>query len=297
MKTLFKTFNSSYYETVCDFLIEVSKDERRHINWNWARWEWMVFHPEFNNSLTDKIGLWFCSSNNVLVGITTYDHYFGEAFYAVKIGYEELEKEILEYAIANFSNEDGLGIAVCESDTQRINFLLHNGFREDNNSENILEINMANITFSYFLSKGIRMKSLHIKEDLYKHHKVLWEGFENDGSVPYDEKTINQQKRMLSAPHLNPDLHTIAENEKGEYIAYCGCWYNPTTDYAYFEPVCTIPQYRGMEIGKAVVLESLKKCYEKGAKKAYVISESPFYKSIGFVQQSHYNFYWHHISG
>jgi len=290
MKFVYKTFDSSYYDTVCDFLIELSNDDRKHINWNWARWEWMVFHPEFDNSLANKIGLWFY--NNELVGMTTYDHYFGEAFYAVKKGYEEVEKEIIEYAITNFSNENGLGIAVNVIDSHTIDLLLSYEFVKNKNTENILENKFEGRSFDYTLPKGIEVRNLDIKNDLYKHHKVLWQGFENDGDFPIDEQTIDKQKRMLSASHLNSYLHVVGVNEDDEYVAYCGCWYSSKTDYAYVEPVCTVPHYRKMGIGKALVLEALKRCYSEGAKKAYVISDSPFYKSLGFVQHSHYNFYW-----
>ncbi|WP_078554026.1 GNAT family N-acetyltransferase [Bacillus alkalicellulosilyticus] len=290
MKYRYKTFDSSFYDTVCDFLIELSKDDRNHINWNWARWEWMVFHPEFDNSLADKIGLWFY--HNELVGMTTYDHFFGEAFYAVKKGYEELEKEILKYAITTFSNENGLGIAVNDTDSHTRDLLLSYEFVKDKNTENILENIFEGRRFDYTLPTGIEVRNLDIKNDLSKHHKVLWEGFENEGDLPLDEQTIDKQKRMLSAPHLNSYLHVVAVNEDGVYVAYCGCWYNPKTDYAYIEPVCTVPQYRKMGIGKALVLEALKRCHSEGAKKAYVISDAPFYKSLGFVQHSHYNFYW-----
>ena len=34
----------------------------------------------------DKIGLWYC--NEKLVGIATYDHYFGEAFLQLNKGLE-----------------------------------------------------------------------------------------------------------------------------------------------------------------------------------------------------------------
>lgn len=99
-------------------------------------------------------------------------------------------------------------------------------------------------------------------------------------------------KNKLKAPHLNSYLHLVAVNEDGEYVAYCGCWYNPKTDYAYVEPVCTIPRYRKKGIANALVLEALKRCYSEGAKKAYVISDLPFYKNLGFVQHSRHNFYW-----
>lgn len=114
MNAIFKNYSQSDYETVCEFLIELSKSNRNKINWNWARWEWMVFHPEFDHTVAEKIGLWFFK--NELIGMTTYDHYFGEAFYAVKEGFEGVEKEVLEYAIRHFGNENGLGIAVNQED-------------------------------------------------------------------------------------------------------------------------------------------------------------------------------------
>jgi len=115
MKIVFRNFDDSCYDKVCDFLIELSQYERTHINWNWARWEWMFFHPDFNRDLKNKIGLWYLDEE--LVGLATYDHYYGEAFFATKQGFEDLEKDILEYAIATFSNENGLGIAVNDKDS------------------------------------------------------------------------------------------------------------------------------------------------------------------------------------
>ena len=291
MKTTFKNFDNSYYDSVCDFLIELSKDDLKHINWNWARWEWMAFHPEFNAGLADKIGLWFCSDE--LVGMTTYDQYFGEAFFAVKKGFEELEKDILEYAIATFTDENGLGIAVNDTDTNTIDLLRSYGFAKHDNTENILELTFENLTFDFSVPQGIAIKNLDTKKDLYKHQKVLWKGFDHEGNAPDDETTVNKQKTMLAAPHLNSYLHTIAENEEGEYVAYCGCWYSLKTVYAYVEPVCTIPQYRNKGLGRAVLLEALKRCCSLGAKKAYVISNDNFYKSLDFHQHSHYAFYWH----
>ncbi|MGU8721895.1 hypothetical protein ACV3RU_03745 [Clostridium perfringens] len=40
-------------------------------------------------------------------------------------------------------------------------------------------------------------------------------------------------------------------------------------------------------------MEAFKRAYILGAKKAYVISDSDFYKSLVFKQHSHYTFYWH----
>lgn len=293
MKIVFRNFDDSCYDKVCDFLIELSKDDRKHINWNWARWEWMFFHPDFNRDLKNKIGLWYLDDE--LVAIATYDHYFGEAFFATKQGFKELEKDILEYAIANFSNENGLGIAVNDKDTHILDLLRSNDFVKNDLTENILELELENISSEFIISEGITIKNIDIKNDIYKLHHMLWKAFDNEGPVPVDETTMSKQKEMLSAKNLNTFLHIVAENEAGDYVAYCGLWYSQKTDYVYVEPVCTIPEYRRKGLGKAVVIEALRRSRSLGAEKAYVISNSYFYKSLGFQQHSHYTFYWHNI--
>ena len=126
MQCMFRNFNRSYFEKVHEFLIALSMDNHTHINWNWERWEWMFFHPEFDKNSLDKIGLWFFHEN--LVGVAIYDYYFGEAFFATKKGFEELEKDILDYMVENFSDENGLGIAVNDEDARTIELMKSNGF-------------------------------------------------------------------------------------------------------------------------------------------------------------------------
>ena len=55
----------------------------------------------------------------------------------------------------------------------------------------------------------------------------------------------------------------------------------------------TVPEYRNKGIARTVLIEALKRAYDLGAKKAYVISDSDFYKSLGFKEHSHYTFYWY----
>lgn len=291
MNIAFRNFDDSYYDRVCDFLIELSQKDRNRINWNWARWEWMFFHPDFDHSLKNNIGLW--EHNGELIAIATYDHYFGETFFAARPGFEELEQEILDYAMTVFRNEKGLGIAANDRDTRLLDNLRSRHFAENDLTENILELELEHMCLESTIPEGITLKPIDIRSDVYKLHHMLWKAFENEGPVPVDEATMSKQENMLSAPHLNPFLHVVAENENGEYVAYCGLWYSPKTDYVYVEPVCTVPEYRQQGLGRAVVLEALNRSRSLGAEKAYVISDSNFYRSLGFRQHSHYTFYWH----
>lgn len=262
-----------------------------HINWNWARWEWMFFHPEFDRDSIEKIGLWL-SEDSELVGVAIYDHYFGEAFFAVKPGHEELEKSIIDYMTENLSDESGLGIAVNDEDIRLKELLTAYGFTENEQSENVLELSLEGYDLSVKDNIEVTLREIDINSDLYKHHALLWKGFDHQGEAPSDEDTIAKQREMLSATHLDARLHIVAQDKMGELISYCGLWYLPHTDYVYVEPVCTIPQHRGKGIAKQVIKEALKNAYAMGAKRAYVISDMGFYKQLGFRQHSHYTFYW-----
>ena len=72
----FKNYTDDEYEALCDFLIALNKNDDSHINWNWARLEWMIEHPEFDKSLKNSIGLW--TVNDKIVGAAIYDMYFGK---------------------------------------------------------------------------------------------------------------------------------------------------------------------------------------------------------------------------
>ena len=59
-------------------------------------------------------------------------------------------------------------------------------------------------------------------------------------------------------------------------------WIIPTNRIAYVEPVATDPDYRRMGLGKAVVLESIRRAATLGAEAAWVGANIEFYEAIGF---------------
>jgi GNAT superfamily N-acetyltransferase len=98
--------------------------------------------------------------------------------------------------------------------------------------------------------------------------------------------------------HLKPEMLTYAEQhltaltEEGKrylkaYVndfdgAFAGLWFDPVNELGYVEPVATDPDYRRMGLGTAAVLEGIRRCGELGASVAYVGSERPFYRAMGF---------------
>ncbi len=283
----FKNYAEDNYEAVCDFLIGLNRNDNSHINWNWARFEWMAEHPEFDKSSVNSIGLWL--DNEKIVGAAIYDMYFGEAFCGVLSGYEALYPEILGYAYRELKDENGLGVSICDENAAEIMSAQSLGFYKAEQTETVMSVELEK-AFPVNLPDGFRFAGLDPAKEPYAFQWLLWQGFDHGtdkSEFERAEKIIPQIRR-----HLDPYLSVAAADQRGEYAAYCCVWYHPNTDYAYVEPVCTVPDHRKKGLAKSVIYEALNRARRLGVKKAYVISDTAFYESLGFKKDRHFTFYW-----
>ncbi len=286
-KPVFRRFQPGDYEAVCRFLAELNRENRDHINWNWARFEWMYEHPDCDKSLLGSIGLWFAGER--VVGAAIYDMYFGEAFCGVLPDYADLYPAVLDYAWEALRDENGLGIAICDGSEAERGAALAAGFSPADQTETILRIELE-APFPVRLPDGLRFASPDPIADAEALQWLFWRGFDHGE----DRTEFELQKSPPSGPrpHFDPRLSVAAADESGELAACCCLWYLPGTDYAYVEPVCTVPGWRGKGVGRAVVTEALNRARSLGAARAYVISDQEFYDRLGFVFDRHYGFYW-----
>lgn len=282
----FRRYNGEY-DALCDFLIELNQKSRNHINWNWARFEWMYAHPEFDRNLLSSIGLW--DDGEKIVGAAIYDMHFGEAFCGVLPEYDNLYPEVLEYAYHELKDDSGLGISICDEDHAKIKVAENCGFVLSGQSEQIMKFDLFK-NFSAALPAGFFFQDLDPEIDPYGFQWLLWQGFnhgEDKEEFEKSEKIVPQIRR-----HFNRHLSIAAVNAAGENVSYCCLWFNEKTDYAYVEPVCTVPAYRGKGLSRAVVYEALNRAAILGAKKAIVISDMFFYEKLGFKKDMHFSFWW-----
>jgi GNAT superfamily N-acetyltransferase len=282
----FTNYNEKYYEAVCGFLIELNRPDKNHINWNWARFEWMAEHPEFDKSAVGSIGLWLDGER--VVGAAIYDMYFGEGFCGVLPGYEALYPEVLDYAYKALRDEGGIGIAICDDDRAEIEAAENAGFAVNDQTETVMSLPLDR-DFSSELSAELHIEQLDPAEKPYDFQWILWRGFDHGTDkeeFEREDKIVPQLRR-----HLNPQLSLAAVDAAGEAVGYCCLWFSEKTDYAYVEPVCTAPSYRGKGVAKALLHEAFGRVKRLGARKAYVISDAAFYKKLGFTVDKHFTFY------
>jgi predicted N-acetyltransferase YhbS len=75
----------------------------------------------------------------------------------------------------------------------------------------------------------------------------------------------------------------VEHTATGKFVSFSGTWYEAVNKIAYVEPVATDPDFRRMGLGKAAVLEGIRRCGALGATVAFVGSDQEFYKAIGFT--------------
>ena len=282
----FRRYRDEDYEAVCDFLIELNRKDRTHVNWNWARFEWMMEHPEFDKTARTSIGLWWSAGR--IVGAAIYDMYFGEAFCGALPGHEALYPEILDYAYRELKDDSGLAIAINMESTAERKAVIQAGFEQIDQKETIMELSLDR-AFSSALPEGFRLREMDQIADREALAWLFWQGFDHGDDWEAFERSSDHAPHVRK--HFNKSLCLSAVDSSGEPVSHCSLWFQPDTDYAYVEPVCTIPGCRGKGIASALLSEAFSRAKALGAKKAYVISDLPFYKHLGFEKAQKYSFY------
>jgi GNAT superfamily N-acetyltransferase len=256
-------------------------------NWHWARWEWLMGHPNLKKEMVPIIGIWEC--DNKVIGIATHDMRLGQAYFICNIHFDFIKKEMLLYAEKSLAANGKLQIAVNDIDNDFSSYLSTMDYHASESKETVLSIECKH--YSYSLPQGFSISSYRDNKDPDKYNTVIWKGFNHEGLPPRSARTDEETR-----PHFNPSHAVFVIAPDGEYAAHCGAWYEEGEKTAYIEPVCTVPEYRKRGLAKVAVYEAMKRCSRLGAERAIVVSNQDFYYKIGFETSSIYSFWRKNIS-
>ena len=275
------------YQLVDHFLSEHYQPGNQDGNWIEPAWEYMHGHPFLDSSALGKIGIW--EDDGKIVAIAHYESQLGEAFFQFHPGYKHLIQEMLDYAEGNLhsvSNKDGrkfLRAYVNDSEVEFLSLVMAQGYTRDAEGDRPMARFVIPDSFPPIcLPEGFRLKSLAEDCNWSKVNRVLWRGFNHVGEPPTGDGQLEERKKMFDTPTAQRDLKIIVKAPNGDFVSLCGMFYEPIHHFAYVEPVATDPAYRRLGLGKAAVLEGIRRCGALGATVAFVGSDQEFYLSLGF---------------
>ena len=277
------------YALVDEFLIEHYRPGNQDRNWVEPAWEYMHHHGLLNRDCLGRFGIW--EGNGEIVAVAHYEWRLGEAFFQFHPAYRHLRRDMLDYVETNLvgrSEDDGQKVVwayVNDYDEALRSLVQERGFtRKPEMDRPMASFDIPDPFPPITLPDGFRLTSLADDCDWAKVHRVLWRGFDHEGDPPTTQEELEDRRRMFDTPKARRDLKIAVEASDGSFVAFCGMFYEPTNRYAYVEPVATDPDYRRRGLGRAAVLEGIRRCGELGAAVAYVGTAMPFYLSLGFRQ-------------
>lgn len=278
--------NPDDYKLVDSFLIQHYQPDNADKNWIEPTWEYMHGHPYLDGSSLEKIGVW--EDAEAIVAVAHYESQLGEAFFELHPDYRHLKRDMLDYAERAFhgASKDGrkfLQVYVNETDEELLSLIKARGYiRDDDGTRPMYKFVIPDPYPVITLPEGFQLKSLADECNWAKVHRVIWRGFNHEGEPPAGEDELESRRKMFETPTARHDLKISVEAPDGDFVSFCGMFYEPTHKYAYVEPVATDPDYRRMGLGKAAVLEGIRRCSALGATVAYVGSDQEFYQALGF---------------
>lgn len=264
-----------------DFLIETYRPWQTP-NWLQARWEYMHFHPNLDLRHLGQVGIW--EDDGAVVGVVHYEDQLGDAYFQVHPDYGHLKAEMLDYAEAQLAVERAgeryLRLVINEFDAELIRLASERGYRcRQDRPQLVSLLRVDGLVNVPSLPAGFRLVSLAEENDLTKLNRCLWRGFNHPGEPGGD---LSGRRLMQSTPNFDHSLNVAVVSPRGEYVSYSGIWYDQRNQVAYVEPVATDPDYRRMGLGRAAVLECVRRTAERGANIVQVGSGQAFYQAIGF---------------
>lgn len=287
MTIAFRNYNNSEdYNRVSDFLIQQHQPDNADGNWLEPAWEYMHNHPYLDQASLEKIGVW--EDDGIIVAVTTYESRLGEAFFQFHPAYRHLRREMLDHAETSLheTSKDGrkfLRAFVNDVDDEFVALVKARGYtKDDEESRTMCQFVIPNPFPEIQLPGDFHLTSLAEECDWAKVHRVMWRGFNHGDDVPMNDEELESRRKLFDTPTARRVLKIAVKAPNGDFVAFCGMFYEPANRFAYVEPVATDPDYRRMGLGKAAVLEGIRRCSELGATVAYVGNDLPIYRAIGF---------------
>ncbi|MGE5573550.1 MAG: GNAT family N-acetyltransferase [Bacteroidota bacterium] len=297
-------YQATDYSRVIGFLSEVYSINGNQHSWLPARWEYAEYLvgplyrfrgcPDWHTT----IQIWETERGRI-VGVVNSENPDENAYLQIHPDYRSIEEEMVEWAEANIAvpgadgaNTRELVIWVHDNDPFRRGILGRRGYRQSEGCEFQTRMNLDAEVPPVELPEGYSIRSVAEGVDLDSRGEAVARAF----NPSIDEHRISRQIEaylmMRKAPSYRMDLDLVTVFHDTVVTSACIVWLDERNRTGYVEPVATHPDYQRKGLGRAVVLEGLKRLKNLGARVAYVNPYGEwrcrFYTAIGFTPYDTY---------
>lgn len=232
------------------------------------------------------------------VAFVFYENPASQLHFALRPGYEALADDMIAYAETAFPDgSEPKELELYAGQSALIRAAEKRGWRAARVEPwRIFDFRTGRL--DYPLPEGYRFIDVR-QADPLKTARCLWEGFNseelgpfegwdvparNGGSSPYELYRDVLKSTVSPPPHATYEDEVIIADEKGRYVCFSGMWWVEKNRLAYMEPLCTVPDCRGIGLAAAALSQHDRRLRPRGAV-MMTGGGNPFYKKIGFQRE------------
>jgi len=264
--------------------------------------QWWLYYPPLGSSWWPHIYLWDDPAGNRLLGWAllephgeSFDVYYQPELHGTETAAAMLawaEEAAVSRARAAGHHETGMFWVVPE-DGFRIGWLEERGYRvtaRDVALVRSLEEPVADAS----VPQGFVVRPCRGIEEV---EARAWAQYGAFGSSARFEDYVLRFTALMQSPAYSPGADIVAAAPDGRIAAFCITWMDAVNRVSLFEPVGAHPDFQRKGLGKAVMLEALRRLREHGMQKVIVCTahdNAPalsLYASVGFRPYSEFRFY------
>lgn len=287
-----RTFNRfDDFNMVREFLIQTNEQTGTFHNWVPSMIENMWRGPcgttEYQDEEDNYVKVWE-NDDGAIIAVTI-SKPSGECRILIHPEYRDFEKTLIEFleqaqVSMRTSDENPKMYFIVESgDTIRENLLRERGYEDRGVCEHNRILTEYNEIVNITLPEGYKLRHVDIEQDFQKYKEVQTAVFSH-----CKDMTPNMAKIYSEAEFYTPELDIVAVAPDESFAAFTTGRMDPVSKIAELEPVGVHPEHRRKGLGKAVVLECIKRLKKKGAKTIVILGAASteeatyLYDSVGF---------------
>ncbi len=282
-----------------DFIVSTWSLFCAPVQWTLERWIFSRYVARRFNGITEKlwageVGIWE-QNGRIISVIHSEGERNGEVFF--QVGAEDLPEELYR-AMFSFAGEH-LGIDQNSSRYYALRIPAGNatackaaadcGFINSGKLEttSMLTLGKEAIDHPPVLPPKLGLVSAVNRPDHEGWAEAHARAFGYHGHKNLPGAAAHRDLSMLATDY-RPDLDIRVITPNGQIAAFCIAWLDRTNSIGILEPVGTIPAYRRLGLGRAVIQEAARRLEELGATHLLVGSDQPFYARLGFTPAARY---------
>jgi len=170
----------------------------------------------------------------------------------------------------------------CDADTRRQAILERHGFVRDSNVFHHLVSSLRDPLPEPSLPSGFTLRCVAGE------HEHANRAAAHQSAFHPSRVTAEHYLRLMRLPGYDRELDVVAVAPDGRIAAFALGWVDPRTGVGAFEPVGAHADFRRMGLGRAVLIEGMRRMQARGCHTAFVMCEgnnagvNQFYQSTGF---------------